>query len=287
MPNSKFKNHETSMLNIQLQNQRILEALSNYEPITLKNLDSVRLMNRQDTKMVIKTEQLPDVLRMLDKDYFVLEIDGRRISSYESLYYDYATLGLYMRHHNGRSNRYKIRFRKYIESNISFLEVKFKSNKKRTIKKRIQTDDIEYNLKPKSIEFLKEMTPLDVEKLEPSVLIFYRRITLANKDLTERVTIDVNLSFQNYYLREVVEHPDMAIIEVKQERFNRKSPAVQALHQSKVYPIRLSKYCLGVMTCLDSIKRNQFKKKMLQLAKITQNDVYRNIASIDSRNRVA
>lgn len=274
------------MLNIQLQNKRILEALANYKSVSLKELDKVRLMNRQDTKMVIKTEQLPTVLRMLDQDYFVLEIDGRRISSYESLYYDYATLGLYMRHHNGHSNRYKVRFRKYIESNMSFLEVKFKSNKKRTIKNRIRTDDIEYNLQPKSIDFLKEFTPLDVEKLEPSVLIFYRRITLASKDMTERVTIDVNLSFQNYYLREVVEHPDMAIIEVKQERFDRKSPAIRVLHQNRVYPIRLSKYCLGVMTCLDSIKRNQFKKKMLKLAKITQNDVYRNIASTDVRHHL-
>jgi len=267
------------MLNLQLQNQRIHGSLLDYQPITLKDLDSVKLMNRQDTKMVIKTETLPSVLNALGDDYFVLEIDGRRISSYESLYYDSATLDLYMKHHNGHTNRYKIRFRKYIESNLSFLEVKFKSNKKRTIKTRIRTEDIEYNLQPKSLEFLEEQTPLDVSSLEPSVLIFYRRITLANKDLTERVTIDVNLSFQNYYLREVIEHPDMAIIEVKQERFNRKSPAVQALHAHRVYPMTLSKYCLGVMTCLDSIKRNSFKKKLLKLAKITGNDVYRDIAS--------
>lgn len=274
------------MLNLQLQNQKIQESLLDFQPITLKQLDSVKLMNRQDTKMVIKTENLPNVLDALNDEYFVLEIDGRRISSYESLYYDYATLDLYMKHHNGHSNRYKVRFRKYIESNISFLEVKLKSNKKRTIKTRIKTDDIEYNLQPKSVEFLEEQTPLDISRLEPSVLIFYRRITLANKDLTERVTIDVNLSFQNYYLKEVVEHPDMAIIEVKQERFNRKSPAVQALHANKVYPIRLSKYCLGVMTCLDSIKRNTFKKKLLQLAKITGNDVYRNIASSDTNHQM-
>ena len=274
------------MLNLLLQNKKILASLSAFEPITLKDLDSVKLMNRVDTKMVIKTEQLPDVLDMLSGEYFVLEIDGRRISSYESLYYDYATLDLYMKHHNGHSNRYKVRFRKYIESNMSFLEVKFKSNKKRTIKTRIKTDDIEYNLQPDSVDFLKEQTTLDISKLEPSVLIFYRRITLANKDLTERVTIDVNLSFQNYYLREVVEHPDMAIIEVKQERFNRKSSAVQALHKHRVHPIRLSKYCLGVMTCLDSIKRNTFKKKLLKLAKITGNDVYRDIASSKSNQLV-
>ena len=42
-------------------------------------------------------------------------------------------------HQNKKLNRYKIRQREYLISDISFFEIKFKSNKGRTIKKRIKT----------------------------------------------------------------------------------------------------------------------------------------------------
>ena len=49
-----------------------------------------------------------------------------------------ADFDLYHRHHIGRSNRFKVRSRRYVESDLCFFEVKYRNNKGRTIKNRIR-----------------------------------------------------------------------------------------------------------------------------------------------------
>ena len=63
--------------------------------------------------------------------YKCVEIENKRVSQYQTLYYDTKDMKLYNEHHNGHLNRYKIRHRTYVDSNLSFLEVKFKNNKGR------------------------------------------------------------------------------------------------------------------------------------------------------------
>ena len=43
---------------------------------------------------------------------------------YSTLYFDTNDKILYKHHHNKKGNRHKIRMRKYIDSNICFLEIK-------------------------------------------------------------------------------------------------------------------------------------------------------------------
>ena len=62
--------------------------------------------------------------------------DGKLIHDYKSLYYDTEDWKFYLDHHNGRVNRNKIRFREYVGSKLTFLEIKLKNNKGKTIKKR-------------------------------------------------------------------------------------------------------------------------------------------------------
>ena len=68
--------------------------------------------------------------------------DNCYIQDYRSLYYDTVDRQFFLDHHNERVNRYKVRFREYVNSGLSFLEVKCKNNKKKTIKNRIQVDAI-------------------------------------------------------------------------------------------------------------------------------------------------
>ncbi|MBA3971684.1 MAG: VTC domain-containing protein, partial [Bacteroidetes bacterium] len=117
---------------------KINKILTEFTPITLKEMDNVKLMDRTDTKFVFKQDQLADFLEEMKGDYSVLDVIGKRISRYESLYFDTTGFDLYHSHHRGKPSRFKIRFRKYVESELHFFEVKFKNNKGRTIKDRVK-----------------------------------------------------------------------------------------------------------------------------------------------------
>jgi hypothetical protein len=79
-----------------------------------------------------------------------------------------------------------------------------------------------------------------------------KRITLVNKDFTERATIDLHLTFDSNNIH--TELPRIAIIEVKQDHIDRRSPMMQILHQHKIYAGSISKYCVGMLFLLSTIK---------------------------------
>ena len=110
--------------------QIISEILNRFDGITLKEMDSVALLDRVDTKYLFKVDLLPDILKKIMTEYYVLDIKNVRMSNYETIYYDTEDLSFYNQHHNGKLNRYKIRERCYMDSNLSFFEIKYKNNKK-------------------------------------------------------------------------------------------------------------------------------------------------------------
>jgi hypothetical protein len=109
-------------------------------------MDDVKLMSRTDTKFAFKANKMPLLLKKLLPFYRVLAIDGKLIHDYKSLYYDTDDRKFYLDHHNGRVNRNKIRFREYVGSKLTFLEIKLKNNKGKTIKKRMKVDAISKQL---------------------------------------------------------------------------------------------------------------------------------------------
>jgi hypothetical protein len=113
-----------------------------FTPISLAEMEQVRLMNRIDTKYVTTPENLLILLQSMQDDYFIQEVEGLRNSHYRTLYYDTDQLEMYMAHQDGRRTREKIRMRDYLDSHLTFLEVKDKNNKGRTSKKRIRFDGI-------------------------------------------------------------------------------------------------------------------------------------------------
>jgi hypothetical protein len=47
------------------------EKLSSFDVITLEEMSGIRLMNRIDTKFLVNVNQLPVLLDMARKDYYV------------------------------------------------------------------------------------------------------------------------------------------------------------------------------------------------------------------------
>jgi hypothetical protein len=248
-----------------------LDILHDFAPISLKEMDSVKLMNRTDTKFTFNRMQFNEVLKEILNDYSVLEIDGKRISRYKTLYYDTLSYDLYTRHHNGELNRYKIRHRSYLESNIGFLEVKFKSNKGRTVKDRIKKKEVPFSWENDTETFLKEMLPFDPNTLKPVIWVNYSRLTLVNKNSPERLTIDLDLEFIQGDVQKSLSN--LIIAEVKQE--NRKSsPFLKVMKKFHIREGSISKYCMGIALTTDNrIKKNNFKEKLLNLKHIIYDDI--------------
>jgi hypothetical protein len=236
-----------------------LNILGKFEPITLKEMDSVKLMNRTDTKFIFTVNQFEMIMDEIKDQYRVLEVDGKRLSRYETLYYDTGKFDLYNEHHKGKLNRYKIRHRTYVESGIGFLEVKFKNNKGRTIKTRISKADAPRSWEGESQDFLAKTLPFEPNWLIPVMWVNYSRHTLVNKTSAERLTIDLNLEFVRDEVTKKFHR--LVIAEVKQEK-RKPSPFMNVMKKYHIREGSISKYCMGIAYTCDGVKKNNFKSKL-------------------------
>jgi hypothetical protein len=241
-----------------------LPILRLFEPITLKEMDSVKLMNRTDTKFIFNMSQFDDIMREIKDHYRVLEVEGKRLSRYETLYYDTQDLELYKKHHVGKLNRYKIRHRTYLESSIGFLEVKFKNNKGRTIKTRISKREVPFQWEDESTTFLTKMLPFEPLKLVPVIWINYSRLTLVNRTSAERLTIDLGLEFVKDQTTQKFNR--LVIAEVKQEK-RKASPFMDVMKKYHIREGSISKYCMGIAFTHENVKKNNFKNKLKTINK--------------------
>lgn len=246
--------------------KKLEDLISQFDPIALEEMDAVGLMKRTDTKYVFSEEELIPLIEGIQGDYRVLEVKGVRSNHYRTLYFDTSAFDFYMQHQNGKLNRNKVRFRKYVDSDLCFLEVKFKNNKGQTIKKRIKVEDFEKELSRDQLSFVNENADVKNE-LVPKLWNNFNRITFVNQQLGERLTIDYNLSFE--FEGNKMALPNVVIAELKQIRLNRNSPFAEMAKKLKIRDSRISKYCIGSALLNEDLKHNRFKPKILNLKKIT------------------
>ncbi|MEX1000662.1 MAG: polyphosphate polymerase domain-containing protein [Crocinitomicaceae bacterium] len=240
------------------------EKLVGFEPIYLDQIKGVELMNRIDTKYVIERGVLNEILPQLTEEYWALEVEGTKMNAYATQYFDTSDFKFYLDHHNGKGNRFKVRIRKYIESDIYFLEVKNKF-KGRTEKKRIRIGDFEEKLSEGSKEYVEAVVG-DQLVLNSKLWNSFDRVTLVNKKLKERLTIDMNLSYQ--FEEDSFEFNHFVIAELKQEKINRSSLFYKVMKKYGIRPNSFSKYCVGAITLNPFLKANNFKKHMLLIDKL-------------------
>ncbi|NTW04425.1 MAG: VTC domain-containing protein, partial [Oscillochloris sp.] len=216
--------------------------------------------------------QLARIMGTLVGQYRVLEIDGIRENAYQTLYFDTSDFRLYMSHHAGWLNRYKVRSRRYVGTNQSFIEVKLKTNKDRTVKQRISTDSFTMACTPEVSDFIATHTSGEAPALEPKLWNEFSRITLASVSERERVTVDLNLRFRGN--GQFLPLPGVAIVEVKQDGMSRDSAFIQQLHAVGLYPTGFSKYCVGVSLLYSEVKHNRFKPKIRLVQKLMGGSSY-------------
>lgn len=246
--------------------------LKPFSPVSLAQVNALGLSNRTDTKFVFHLDRLAGLLNALQKDYGILEIGGARSIAYETVYFDTAAFQLYLQHHAGNRNRIKIRSRRYSETDQSFLEVKFKTNTNRTLKRRVETEGLLTEIGNRDELWSGLGHRLGSVTLEPKLWNNFTRMTLVNLQQTERVTIDVDLEFQNDHATAVF--PRLVIVEVKQPRRDPRSVVMQTLEDFNLHPMSFSKYCIGVATLYPQVKHNHFKPTLQYLERLDRSLTY-------------
>lgn len=247
------------------------DVLGTYDRISLEEMKDVRLMNRIDTKYVTTVPVLIEILKRAKPNYYAQFIDGECMMPYYTLYYDTEDTDMYIQHLRGRKRRQKIRIRKYEATNISFLEVKNKNNKGRTKKKRT-----EYLTPNEDVftAFITEHGNYPVDALLQMIENRFTRLTLVNKNKTERLTIDTNLRFHNLVTQQTCRLDDLVIIELKRDG-NTHSPILEVLRELRVQPAKFSKYCMGMAITNPKLKNNRFKPRLRYVEKLC--NINRNI----------
>lgn len=168
--------------------------------LDLDRIAAVRLMNRVDTKYLVDEALCMELLERAADQYYVQIIDDCRACRYATLYYDTPQWDMYHLHHNRRLTRQKIRTRTYVETGVTYLEVKNKSNKGRTHKRRMALDRSLFAAAATdtaAADFLRREARYAPETLSPSLATRFVRVTLVNHAMTERLTIDFDLHFDN------------------------------------------------------------------------------------------
>lgn len=248
--------------------------LDRFEPITLDRMDSIRLMNRIDTKYVTDTLTLNAVLNdAANHGYMAFESGGELVHSYDSIYFDTPNLRMFTEHRRGKLVREKIRTRMYLGSGLCFLEVKKKDNHSRTRKKRIelpQTDFRDFRDNSTACGWLTSHSDSAGDEVMPSVETLFDRITLVNSRMTERLTIDTSVTFRNLRNGSVASLGAAVIIELKQDG-KTGSKMKDILLDHRVKPMRISKYCIGTVLTDSNAAQGRFKAKVRLIDKLNKN----------------
>lgn len=273
--------------------------------LDLDRIAAVRLMNRVDTKYLVDERRCMELLERAADQYYVQIIDDCRACRYATLYYDTPQWDMYHLHHNRRLTRQKIRTRTYVETGVTYLEIKSKSNKGRTHKRRMALDRSLFAAAATdtaAADFLRREARYAPEALSPSLATRFVRVTLVNRAMTERLTIDFDLHFDNVRaadggnkdmngrgnngmtgmdngFRPAAEASHghtaslgrLVVIELKQDALA-PSPMKQILAQLRVKPFKLSKYCIGEALTNPLVKHNRFKAKIRAIGKMAAHD---------------
>jgi hypothetical protein len=252
---------------------KVSALLEKMQSIALDEMVDIHLMERYDLKFVVPVSLLPRLLEKITPHFRVLTINNDRISPYYTQYFDTSDLQMFMMHQNGKLNRQKVRIRSYVNSNLSFLEVKNKNNKGKTLKIRIPVPN---PYLPSGIgmetqkQFIDENSLFTIETLKPVLSNHFNRITLVNHEKTERVTIDFDLSFFNHQTKDEKSVAHLLVLELKQNSKPFVSHINDLLNNLHIRPVSFSKYCMGTVLTNSRIKYNRFKPKWVLINKLTQ-----------------
>lgn len=241
--------------------KEVSEIVSGFKRMGLNDVRQDFLQNRSDRKFFFEAEKLEQILPALIPEYDILEVNHRTFHAYRTCYFDTAGRDLYQWHHNGKGNRFKLRYRQY-ENGELFFEIKQKKNKNKTEKHRKFMTSFD-DLRSKDLaDFLRTITGAEMSIYSESLMVGQKRVSLIKKDFSEKLTIDTDLKFEGLHKR--FGFHSLAIAEVK-HMVKTNSLFLQKMKECRIAETSFSKYCMGMMFAEEHLKSNAFKPLKLKL----------------------
>jgi len=230
-------------------------------PITLDELvERASLMTRVDRKYILPPEELPHLVDALAAEARVLETAGARDFDYWSVYFDTPGMDAYLGAAHRRRHRFKVRIRRYTDSDSHFVEVKRPGHRGATVKERIPYSGVDHELDAEARAFVDHVlagagVTRSSTRLVPSLTTRYRRTTLYIPSTGGRVTLDTGLTWglPGGTTRRV---PDRVIVETKSDRAA--SPVDRLLWSLGHRPHPVSKYCTGLALLRPELPSNRW-----------------------------
>jgi hypothetical protein len=229
-------------------------------------LDARALQRREETKFILPLEALRAVLATMTTDAALVRARGEAVAHYDSQYFDTEDFLFAREHHRGRRSRYKVRIRHHVSRQRSFLEIKEKTNANVTAKSRARLPFQHEALGDDERAFIDAHNPVASGSLVPSIRTGHGRITLVGLRTMERVTFDVGLNFQVHGQHEGF--PGLVIGEIKQDRYQPRSPLMLAFRQAALRPTGFSKYCMAALLMLPNLTMNRYYPTLRAVRKV-------------------
>ena len=216
--------------------------LDSLRPISLEALDErAALLRRVDHKYVADRDQLADLIERLGADHDVLEIDGRRAFSYDTVYVDTEDLRCFRDHIADVRPRFKARTRCYVDAGNCVFEVKVKNAEGETDKRQTSDTDAKRELLEATLRDAGIEPPGELEEV---LRTSFDRVTLAAHEGDARLTIDLGVTLATMDGESVRMRDGLALIETKSE--DGESPGDHALAELGARRVSLSKYRTGI-----------------------------------------
>lgn len=237
-----------------------VDVLAQHEAVSFEQINEVTdPFARIDRKYIVTSETLEELVDSLRPGALVLEIEGRRAFSYESIYFDTPGLALYREAAFGRRRRFKVRSRLYRDSQEVMLEVKSRSGRGHTIKGRYpySIDDRD-RLTRAGRAFVEGIVGSGelLEALKPTMTTSYQRTTVADLVAGARMTIDSGVQCRGWS-GGIAKIADI-VLETKSS--GAASPFDRWLWGHGIRPIKLSKYCTAMAVINPDLPSNKWHR---------------------------
>lgn len=241
-----------------------------FQSVDLQQLNAkADMLKRLDNKYIIRQDILHEAVEEFVTRFDILQIGGKRVFVYDTCYFDDLKNSIYFDHLRGRRQRFKVRVRKYNDSEMCFVEMKLKDKRGVTIKKRLNYSVEKYGHLDGGawkhiVSSYQDMYGREFSYiLEPVLEMRYKRVTLVAKEGGERMTIDFQWSFSAKGRSNWVDD-DVFIVETKSSNANGIADKIlRRLHQ---HPIKsCSKYCVARAALQDVSQHNRFLPALRKL----------------------
>jgi hypothetical protein len=224
----------------------LADVVGGLAAIGLEELEArAALQRRTDRKYVLPTDRL-ELLTELRDDHLALEIEGRRLSAYDSVYFDTPDLRCYADHVAGRRPRFKIRSRLYAETGVCSLEIKIAQEVGETAKHHLDYAERDHGtLTPEGRDFVAEtLGDQAPAELGPTLRTTFRRATIAARDGDERITADADLRLARPDGASMRLRDDLVLVEAKSADGD--APFDRLMQSAGIEEVSLSKYKTGI-----------------------------------------